>query len=189
MMGVIVSVNVGLPQDVAWQGRTVRTAVWKKPVTGRIFVGRLNLDGDGQVDLRAHVRVAWAQRRYPPRLLRGQRHWRSGFHLRPAYRDELRGYVEYAVDRNSGQVPTTDWTEIHRSSPARAPSSARPRRQSSDPTAARSDRMSPMIRCRVRHRPATAIANTMSVAGSGTDDTTGSTARPVAIGSPVAMVR
>src|SRR5215469_13469791 len=54
MMGVIVSVNVGLPQDVAWQGRTVRTAVWKKPVTGRIFAGRLNLDGDGQADLRAH---------------------------------------------------------------------------------------------------------------------------------------
>src|SRR6516164_9551662 len=54
MMGVIVSVNVGLPQDVAWQGRTVRTAVWKKPVTGRIFARQLNLDGDGQADLRAH---------------------------------------------------------------------------------------------------------------------------------------
>src|SRR5262249_32010669 len=54
MMGVIVSVNVGLPQDVAWQGRAVRTAVWKKPVTGRLFAGRLNLDGDGQADLRAH---------------------------------------------------------------------------------------------------------------------------------------
>src|SRR5271165_7422739 len=37
MMGVVVSVNVGLPQDVAWQGRTVRTGIWKKPVTGRIF--------------------------------------------------------------------------------------------------------------------------------------------------------
>src|SRR5271165_436755 len=54
MMGVIVSVNVGLPQDVAWQDRAVRTAVWKKPVTGRVFAGRLNLDGDGQADLRAH---------------------------------------------------------------------------------------------------------------------------------------
>jgi MOSC domain-containing protein YiiM len=50
----VVSVNVGLPQGVAWQGRTVRTAVWKTPVTGRIFAGRLNLDGDGQADLRAH---------------------------------------------------------------------------------------------------------------------------------------
>ena len=34
MMGVVVSVNVGLPQDVAWQGRTVRTAVWKTRLWG-----------------------------------------------------------------------------------------------------------------------------------------------------------
>jgi ferredoxin-NADP reductase/MOSC domain-containing protein YiiM len=54
MMGVIVSVNVGLPQDVAWQGRIVRTGVWKTPVTGRILARRLNLDGDGQGDLRGH---------------------------------------------------------------------------------------------------------------------------------------
>jgi ferredoxin-NADP reductase/MOSC domain-containing protein YiiM/ferredoxin len=54
MMGVIVSVNVGLPRNVAWQGRTVRTGVWKSPVTGRIFARRLNLDGDGQGDLRGH---------------------------------------------------------------------------------------------------------------------------------------
>jgi MOSC domain-containing protein YiiM len=53
-MGMIVSVNVGLPQDVAWQGGTVRTGVWKTPVTGRIFARRLNLDGDGQGDLRGH---------------------------------------------------------------------------------------------------------------------------------------
>jgi ferredoxin-NADP reductase/MOSC domain-containing protein YiiM/ferredoxin len=54
MMGVVVSVNVGLPQDVAWRGRTVRTGIWKKPVTGRIFAGRLNLAGDGQGDLGGH---------------------------------------------------------------------------------------------------------------------------------------
>ena len=54
MMGVVVSVNVGLPQDVAWQGRIVRTAVWKTPVTGRILARRLNLDGDGQGDLCGH---------------------------------------------------------------------------------------------------------------------------------------
>jgi MOSC domain-containing protein YiiM len=53
-MDVIVSVNVGLPKDVAWQGRTVRTAVWKTPVVGRIMARRLNLDGDGQGDLRGH---------------------------------------------------------------------------------------------------------------------------------------
>ena len=54
MTGVIVSVNVGLPRDVAWQGRTVRTGVWKAPATGRVFARRLNLDGDGQGDLHGH---------------------------------------------------------------------------------------------------------------------------------------
>ena len=74
MMGVIVSVNVGLPQDVAWQGRTVRTAVWKTPVTGRIFAGRLNLDGDGQADLRAH---GGEQRALLVYQLESYRYWAS----------------------------------------------------------------------------------------------------------------
>ena len=49
--GSLLSVNVGLPQDVTWHGRTVRTAVWKKPVAGPRLVRRLNIDGDGQGDL------------------------------------------------------------------------------------------------------------------------------------------
>ena len=53
-MSLVASVNVGVPQDVAWQGRMVRTAIWKKPVTGRVFARRLNLDGDGQGDLSGH---------------------------------------------------------------------------------------------------------------------------------------
>jgi ferredoxin-NADP reductase/MOSC domain-containing protein YiiM len=52
--GRLLSVNVGMPQDVAWQGRTVRTAVWKRPVQGRRLVRRLNIDGDGQGDLAGH---------------------------------------------------------------------------------------------------------------------------------------
>jgi ferredoxin-NADP reductase/MOSC domain-containing protein YiiM len=52
--GRLMSVNVGLPQDVAWQGRTVRTAVWKRPVEGARLVRRLNIDGDGQGDLAGH---------------------------------------------------------------------------------------------------------------------------------------
>ena len=32
--GSLLSVNVGLPQDVAWGGRTVRTAIWKRPAEG-----------------------------------------------------------------------------------------------------------------------------------------------------------
>jgi ferredoxin-NADP reductase/MOSC domain-containing protein YiiM len=52
--GSLLSVNVGLPQDVTWHGRTVRTAVWKKPVAGPRMVRLLNIDGDGQGDLAGH---------------------------------------------------------------------------------------------------------------------------------------
>src|SRR4026207_1859349 len=50
----LLSVNVGLPRDIEWNGRTVRTGVWKEAVRGRCRVGRLNLDGDGQGDLAGH---------------------------------------------------------------------------------------------------------------------------------------
>jgi len=53
-MARLLSVNVGLPRDIAWKGRTVRTAVWKNPVTGPCRAARLNLEGDGQGDLAAH---------------------------------------------------------------------------------------------------------------------------------------
>ena len=52
--GRLLSVNVGLPQDVAWHGKTVHTAVWKRPVDGPSQVRRLNIDGDGQGDLAGH---------------------------------------------------------------------------------------------------------------------------------------
>jgi len=50
----LLSVNVGLPRDVEWKGRTVHTGIWKEPVPGRCRVRRLNLDGDGQGDLAGH---------------------------------------------------------------------------------------------------------------------------------------
>ncbi|HVE22206.1 MAG TPA: MOSC and FAD-binding oxidoreductase domain-containing protein [Acidocella sp.] len=50
----LLSVNVGLPQDIAWQGKIVHTAVWKTQVQGRRMVRRLNIDGDGQGDLAGH---------------------------------------------------------------------------------------------------------------------------------------
>lgn len=53
-MSSVVSVNVGLPRDVEWQGKVVHTGIWKKPVTGRVMARRLNLDGDGQGDLAGH---------------------------------------------------------------------------------------------------------------------------------------
>ena len=48
------SVNVGLPRDIEWKGRTVHTGIWKDPVRGRCRAGRLNLEGDGQGDLAGH---------------------------------------------------------------------------------------------------------------------------------------
>ena len=50
----LLSVNVGLPRDIAWRGETVRTAIWKEPVQGRRMVRRLNIDGDKQGDLAGH---------------------------------------------------------------------------------------------------------------------------------------
>ena len=53
-MARLISVNVGLPRDIAWEGRTVHTGIWKSPVQGLCVVRRLNLDGDGQGDLAGH---------------------------------------------------------------------------------------------------------------------------------------
>ena len=53
-MSTLVSVNIGLPRDVVWNGKTVRTAVWKSSVEGRQMVRKLNVVGDAQGDLAGH---------------------------------------------------------------------------------------------------------------------------------------
>jgi MOSC domain-containing protein YiiM len=53
-IGHVVSVNVGQPRQVRWHGRTVTSAIWKQPVSGRVRVAGVNLDGDRQADLRVH---------------------------------------------------------------------------------------------------------------------------------------
>ncbi|MFD2416424.1 MOSC domain-containing protein [Amycolatopsis pigmentata] len=53
-MARLLSLNVGLPQDIAWQGRTVHTGIFKYPVDGPRMVRTLNVDGDGQGDLGGH---------------------------------------------------------------------------------------------------------------------------------------
>jgi MOSC domain-containing protein YiiM len=50
----VVSVNVGYPRPVVWQGRRIMTGIFKEPVAGRVAVRRLNLEGDGQADLSVH---------------------------------------------------------------------------------------------------------------------------------------
>jgi len=73
-MARLLSVNVGLPRDVAWKGRTVHTAIWKDPVAGRCRVGRLNLDGDGQADLSGH---GGEQRAVFVYQIESYRHWQE----------------------------------------------------------------------------------------------------------------
>ena len=53
-MPQLLSVNVGLPCDVTWNGKTVRTSVWKSPVSGRRMVRKLDIEGDAQADLAGH---------------------------------------------------------------------------------------------------------------------------------------
>jgi ferredoxin-NADP reductase/MOSC domain-containing protein YiiM/ferredoxin len=53
-VGRLLSVNVGMPKDVLWRGKTVFTGVYKDPVSGPRHVGTLNVDGDGQGDLAGH---------------------------------------------------------------------------------------------------------------------------------------
>jgi ferredoxin-NADP reductase/MOSC domain-containing protein YiiM/ferredoxin len=53
-VGTLLSVNVGKPKDVPWQGKTVFTGVFKDPVSGPRRVRKLNVEGDGQGDLAGH---------------------------------------------------------------------------------------------------------------------------------------
>jgi ferredoxin-NADP reductase/MOSC domain-containing protein YiiM len=53
-MPKLLSVNVGLPRNVTWNGKTVRTSVWKSPIDGRRMARKLDIDGDAQADLAGH---------------------------------------------------------------------------------------------------------------------------------------
>src|SRR5215813_1019994 len=50
----LVSICVGRPQELQWRGRSVRTSIFKTPVSGRVRVARENLAGDEQSDLSVH---------------------------------------------------------------------------------------------------------------------------------------
>ena len=61
----LISVNVGLPREVPWKGKTVSTGIFKEPVNARVMVRELNLDGDRQADLTVHGGVDKAVYVYP----------------------------------------------------------------------------------------------------------------------------
>ncbi|MDH6220314.1 MOSC and FAD-binding oxidoreductase domain-containing protein [Streptomyces pseudovenezuelae] len=75
-MPSLLSVNVGMPKDVAWQGRTVHTGVWKYPVHGPAMVRRLNIDGDGQGDTAGH---GGEQRAVLVYQIQSYEHWQRHF--------------------------------------------------------------------------------------------------------------
>jgi MOSC domain-containing protein YiiM len=74
----VVSVNVGLPREVAWKDRQIATGIFKQPVAGQVAIRRLNLDGDRQADLSVHGGPEKAVYGYP------SEHY-------PAWREELPG--------------------------------------------------------------------------------------------------
>jgi len=74
----LVSVNTALPQDLLWQGKTVRTSIFKQPVAGPVAVHAELLAGDGQADLRVHGGRDKAVYAYP------QEHWAYWQHYLPA---------------------------------------------------------------------------------------------------------
>jgi MOSC domain-containing protein YiiM len=61
----LISVNVGLPREVIWKGKIVSTGIFKEPVSARVMVRSLNLDGDGQADLTVHGGLEKAVYVYP----------------------------------------------------------------------------------------------------------------------------
>jgi ferredoxin-NADP reductase/MOSC domain-containing protein YiiM len=73
-MARLISVNVGLPRDIEWKGRTVHTAIWKDPVRGRCHVRKANLDGDRQGDLGGH---GGEQRAVYVYQIESYRHWQD----------------------------------------------------------------------------------------------------------------
>jgi ferredoxin-NADP reductase/MOSC domain-containing protein YiiM len=73
---VLLSVNVGKPRNVAWEGKTVYTGVWKHAVPGPAMVRRLNIDGDGQGDLNGH---GGEQRAVLVYQIQSYRHWEQHF--------------------------------------------------------------------------------------------------------------
>ena len=70
----VLSLNVGLPREVTWQGKRVTTGIFKEPIQGRVMMRTLNLDGDQQADLTVHGGVSKAVYAYPSEHYN---YWRS----------------------------------------------------------------------------------------------------------------
>ena len=96
MTPVLLSVNVGMPKDVTWQGKTVHTGIWKHPVSGPAMARRLNIDGDGQGDLNGH---GGEQRAVLAYQIQSYQHWQRHFG-----RDDL-GYGTFGENLTIDGLP------------------------------------------------------------------------------------
>jgi MOSC domain-containing protein YiiM len=72
----VLSVNVGLPRKVLFNGQTVTTAIFKDPVTGPVMLRKINIDGDKQADLTVHGGPDKAVYSYP---VEHYDYWRKQF--------------------------------------------------------------------------------------------------------------
>lgn len=72
----VLSVNVGLPKKVLYNGQIINTAIFKDPVKGPIMLRKLNLDGDRQADLTVHGGIDKAVYSYP---VEHYDYWRKQF--------------------------------------------------------------------------------------------------------------
>ena len=61
----IISINVGLPREIVYQGGAIKTGIFKEPLAGRVRVRALNLEGDQQADLTVHGGPSKAVYVYP----------------------------------------------------------------------------------------------------------------------------
>jgi MOSC domain-containing protein YiiM len=62
---LVISINVGLPREIESRDAIVKTSIFKEPVTGRVRVDTLNIEGDRQSDLTVHGGVNKAVYVYP----------------------------------------------------------------------------------------------------------------------------
>src|SRR6201996_2123083 len=96
----LLSVNVGLPKNVAWHDKTVYTGIWKEPVAGPQVVRRLNIDGDGQGDLNGH---GGEQRAVLVYQVQSYEYWQK--HLG---RDDLTGYGQFGENLTVDGLPDNE---------------------------------------------------------------------------------
>jgi MOSC domain-containing protein YiiM len=73
----LISLNIGLPREVDWNGITISTGIFKEPVAGRVIARKTDLDGDRQADLSVHGGELKAVYAYP---VEHYAYWRKKLH-------------------------------------------------------------------------------------------------------------